>query len=614
MAQQYKQSFRNDMATRFDVAPMSGVEFSKMTATPTHLTTFNAGDIVPIYCQEVLPNDTFDIKTDFVIRQTTSTVPVMANMTVDYYAFFVPNRIVNESWKNVQGENSSGMWVAPDVVLAPLVDASNPASGTVISVPVGSVADYYGFPTQRGIPVATLGQCHDLKFRGYLAIYNEYFRDQNYQPPIPFSKLNLYNGFFEPAGSFINLTGDANDFSDIQHNADGNYGAGAVVKAVYGDGTQSTYVGNTALAGRLTSWSALDRPLKSNKHHDYFTSVLPSPQKGREVNLGLAGQAPIVNGNYVGQGVSPLWYSDAGEPLAGYTLGTAEYSNAGTIVDEQASPGSPITAYTKLVANLGENSSVSVSDIRMSLAIQQTYELMARGGTRYREFVKSFFGIETDDPFSDVPKRLGHFRRDLDLYQTAQTSASVEGSTPQGNLTAFGYTSNGGSLFHETFLEHGYIHIFAVVRHKNVYSSYLARDNFRLTALDFYTPTLANISEQPVYTREINPFDTNNVDGVFGYQEAWAEYRFEPNTVSGLMRTGVPNSLSVWNYADPFDDTLSYADGEFMRSNSEEVLNRSLAVSSTGENGQPQFKGMFRFIVEKQRPMPTYSIPGLDII
>lgn len=612
MAHQYKQSFRNDMATRFDVAPMSGVEFSKMTATPTHLTTFNAGDIVPIYCQEVLPNDTFDIKTDFVIRQTTSTVPVMANMTVDYYAFFVPNRIVNESWKNVQGENSSGMWVAPDVVLAPLYPDNSQLPNSV-QVPVGSVADYYGFPTQEPIPANVLRQCHDLKFRGYLAIYNEFFRDQNYQPPIPFSKLNLYNGFFEYSGASILPDGSFLDYYEGSNVSDGSYPAGALNKAINGEGANPVYV---SVGQRMTTWSALDKPLKANKHHDYFTSVLPTPQKGRDVNLALAGQAPIRNGASGVDGVSPIWYNAQGERINGdYYLSTLNNGNDnGTTIDLESISVNPSPAFVKLVADLENNSAVSVSDIRMSIAIQQTYELMARGGTRYREFVKSFFGIETDDPFSDVPKRLGHFRRDLDLYQTAQTSASIDGSTPQGNLTAFGYTSNGGSLFHETFMEHGYIHIFAVVRHKNVYSSYLARDNFRLSALDFYTPTLANISEQPVYTREINPFNAENPDGVFGYQEAWSEYRYEQSTVSAGMRPGVSQSLSVWNFADPFDDTLSYADGEFMRSNSEEVLNRSLAVSSTGENGQPQFKGMFRFIVEKQRPMPTYSIPGLDII
>lgn len=245
-------------------------------------------------------------------------------------------------------------------------------------------------------------------------------------------------------------------------------------------------------------------------------------------------------------------------------------------------------------------------------AIQQVYEIQARGGSRYREIVQSFFGITADDPYSDIPKCLGHVSRELQLFQTAQTSASETGNTPQGNLAGFGYTASSGHLFENLFLEHGYVHILAVVRHRNIYSSFMARDNFRLNLLDFYMPPLANISEQPVYTREINPF-SSNPNGGFGFQEAWAEYRYEPDLVSGAMRTGLSdgNSLAVWNYADNFDSSLQIANSAWLVSNSEQVLNRSLAVTS---DVSPQFKAEIRFVVDKTLPMPTYSVPGMDII
>lgn len=612
MASKFRQSV-NSSQTHFTSAPMGEIEFSRMTAKPQTITDFSAGDIVPVYCAEVLPHDTFDISIDFDIRQATIATPTMGRMMVDYYAFFVPNRIVNHSWKNVQGENTSGAWVAPEVSLIPLVD-SNTAS---VQIPVCSVADYYGFPTQRPISGAVLRQCHDLKFRGYLEIYNNYFRDQNYQPPIPYSKLNIFNGFFAQANTFVSIDADGSNTIRAGQLADGTP-FGSIQKAIGGDGSvaQSGHI-----IQRKTSWSALAKPLKANKLHDYFTSVLPSPQKGKQVVISLGDRAQLDTGNiYAFENNSVPLYLNRKEPLGsdeninlmGSRINGVFYKAAAIPTTSNVPIGSENDIVgTNLYADI-KGLSLSVEEMRMSSAIQQLYEILGRSGSRYVEFVNSFFGLSVENPFDDIPTQLGHIRRELDLYQTAQTSASSPDgeSSPQGNLAAFGYTSNGGHLFTKTFVEHGYIHIFAVVRHKNVYSSMLSRDNFRLNMLDFYTYPLANITEQPVYTREINPF--GSPDGVFGYQEAWAEYRMEPDRVTGHMRSGLgAQSLDFWNYADDFDATLEIADADFLRSNSAEVLSRTTALSETNA---PQFKAQMFFTVTKQRPMPTYSVAGLDII
>lgn len=622
MAQGYIQNPVVNSTTRFSAAPMSDIEFSRMTAAPVHITTMNAGDIVPIYYREVLPHEAVSLSVDAVIRQNTVETPTFGNMECDIYAFFVPNRIVNESWKNVMGENSSGSWIAPEVSLVPLYTTRSGAKA--VQIPVGSVADYYGFPTQAPIPAVVLQMCNDLKFRGYLEIYNTRFRDQNYQPPIPYSKLNVYEGFLEAADTNVSLNPSAFVGGGLSVSSstdtDGSVGAGAVAKAIYGEGNPVRSGGSSSISPRTTSWSALQKPLKANKLHDYFTSVLPSPQKGPNVVFNINATLPVTTtpSALLTGPHAPIRFVSSQTGAAPAARQVLSVNNTNGEVGNTTADGFPPANLSaaeqyypnNLQVDLSNAVGIAVADLRDGVAIQQIYEILARGGSRYREYINSFFGLDVDDPFCDIPRYLGHIRRNLDLYQTAQTSPSAEGSTPQGNLAAFGYTATGGALFQSTFVEHGYIHVFAVIRHRNLYASYLARDNFRLNTLDFYAPPLANISEQPVYTREINPF-APDTDGVFGYQEAWAEYRMEQDFVTGYMRPGIKGSLALWNYADEFDSTLTIADEDWLKSNSAEVLDRTLAVTS---EEAPQFKALFRFTVDKELPMPTYSVPGLDII
>lgn len=619
MKSNYRRVSNRDTEVHFSKAMFGEVEQSRMTAPPVHLTTLNAGDIVPVYCREILPHEHFSLDLQFDMRQTTILTPTMGTMNVDFYAFWVPNRVVNQSFKAVMGENYNGSWTGNPITLAPLVGAVAD-HGASIQVPVGSVADYYGFPTQAPIPVGNLQKMNDLKFRGYVMIYNEFFRDQNYQPPIPMSTLNVYQGFFDAVSSSVSLTGNEDVTITPATKSDGSVGGGAIQHALYGSGAPDRSV-NLPYKSAINSFRALSSPLKANKLHDYFTSVLPEPQKSPEqifvpVSGTINGGVPVVTSNTVLTTSSyalRMQRPGGGNPtrtglMAVDTSGdVSSYDMKDNVALEALYPANLVVKDGAEVTGLA----MSIEDLRMSAAIQQVYEALGRGGSRYREYLRSFFGLDVDDPFNDIPKRLGHIRRSLDLFQTAQTSASADGGTPQGNLAAFGYTSNGGRLFTDvTFLEHGYVHVMAVVRHKNIYSSFVARDNYRLSMLDFYHPQLANISEQPVFRREINPFDENG-EAAIGYQEAWAEYRYEPDYVTGYMRPGAPGSVAVWNYADPYDPNFDHVDAEWLRSNSQEVLDRTLAVTSMTSH---QFKLAVKFFVDKTLPMPVYSVPALDIM
>lgn len=627
MAERYVQSVTSGR-THFSAAPNAQIERSKVYSDPVCLTTFNAGDIVPIFCKEMLPSEAISINLDSVVRQMTLLTPTMGKMEATFYAFFVPNRVVNSALPSVFGENVYGAWTANPVSLAPLL--SPDFSGDSIQVPVGSVADYYGFSTVRRIPAEVLQLCHDLKFRGYVEIYNQYFRDQNYQPPIPYSKLNVYEGFMEDRdGSAYGLITGSSSSSDatedvISHVSDNSVGAGALYQAIYGGdhGDLADMAVSRVPVGSL--FNALGAPLKANKIHDYFTSGLPSPQKSGQVFIPVSGslnipQQLVTTTNLFSlSGAHPAlsWRNVNGSALtssnsgilAATIEGTETNSATGTAPRISVYPSNLVTTPTSAVT---DGLAISVNDLRLAAATQQIYEQLALGGSRYREYVATFFGIEADNPYKDIPTYIGKITRSLDLYQTAQTSASETGNTPQGNLAAFGYTNMSSHLCDYTALEHGYLHVFVVVRHRNIYGNYLSRDNFRLSMLDFYHPQLANISEQPVYLREINPFASDANSQPFCYQEAWAEYRYNPDRVSGLMRPGVAGSLAIWNYADDYDPDLKVLNPDFLKSNSQEVLDRTLAVQSSLA---PQFKGQFCFQIVDDLPMPTYSVPGLDIV
>lgn len=635
MANKYRQPSLSS-AVRFQKAPLAGLEMSKLNVNPRVYTTYNAGDIVPIYYEEVLPHSTFSVDVEFINRLLSATIkPTMGAMQLDLFAFFVPNRIINESWKNIQGENSSGYWSAPEVELAPLWSLQGGNQPSSISIPPMSVADYYGFGTQAPIPSATLAQFNDLKFKGYLSIYNNYFRDENYQPPINFSKLNVYQGFLLPKNSSRSIVYNGDDITPsinmFNAESDGNSGFGSVVKSVYGEGVIRTESGNyLSIPATLTDWSALDRPLKANKLHDAFTSVLPSPQKGPEVFFGIAESAPVTIDTKEVPSLFPSGLAlQLKTPNNIFTGSTLMYDMAFRTQSGSTSNGSPTVKLTsnpslasgdfsaflgsnlKGVADLSQATGVSINDLRRAAAIQQVYEMLGRNGSRYLESLRSFFGIETENPFKDIPTQLGHIRRELDLYQVAQTSSSVEGETPQGNLSGFGYTAKEGSLFTYTALEHGYVHYLLVVRQRNIYPALLMPDNFRKSTLDWYLPQLANIGEQPVRLANINPFAADGMERTIGFQEAWWEYRYSPDRVSGYCRTGLNDSLDIWTYADEFDASFDVVDGEWLKSNAQEVLDRTLAVTS---DVAPQFIIMLEFKTSKQLPMPIYSVPGLDVL
>ena len=286
-----------------------------------------------------------------------------------------------------------------------------------------------------------------------------------------------------------------------------------------------------------------------NKPHDYFSSCLPAPQKGSSqlIPIELNSLIPVITGSTdhslttLKGGKSSIaslsWAKqiNGSKPSAGqlsigadgdYTYSSDEPrgNNLGDIVPRN------------LFAD-GRNMNISgstISDLRTAFQLQKLYERDARSGTRYVEMLKAHFGVDAQDYRLQRTEYLGKLSTKVGIHQVAQTS-STDTTSPQGNVAAFAYANGAGSLFNKSFVEHGYIMICAVARHKKTYQQGLEKLWSRRDRFDFYYPALANISEQPVKVKEIYALDSNPEAGeaVWGYNEAWADYRYKPSQVTG---------------------------------------------------------------------------------
>lgn len=538
--------------TRID---MSRSTFDRSASVKT---SFNAGDIVPFFCEEVLPGDTFNVRSSKVVRMQTLLTPLMDNVYLDTYYFFVPNRLVWNHWKEFNGENTESAWIPQTEYSVPQITA--PAGGW----DVGSLADYFGLPVKvAGISVSA------LPFRAYALVMNEWFRDQNLQDP---------------------LVVPVDD---------------ATVQGV----NTGTFVTDVAKGGK---------PYIAAKYHDYFTSCLPSPQKGPDVTLSVAAQEdlPVVaKAKFVpNPGVQGLNFQNlsssltAGKavPLMVNRAGSATYLGS----QEQTYPASgPQFLVPNNLWAVGSGNAVvaTINQLRMAFQIQKLYERDARGGTRYIEVLKSHFGVTSPDARLQRPEYLGGNRVPINVNQVIQQSGTGAGAdTPQGTVVGMSQTTDTNHDFIKSFTEHGYIIGVMVARYDHTYQQGIERHWSRKTRFDYYWPVFANIGEQAVLNKEIYAQGSSKDDEVFGYQEAWSDYRYKPNRVTGEMRSVYDKSLDVWHLADDYSGLPSLSDSWIREDKN--TIDRVLAVTSQVSN---QFFADIYVQNRATRPMPMYSIPGL---
>nr|CDL65921.1 unnamed protein product [uncultured bacterium] len=578
MAKNSARSHRKN--NRFSQIPNSPIQRSVFDRSHDYKTTLDAGYLIPFFVDEVLPGDTFKLRVNAFVRMNTLVAPFMDNVFMDTFFFFVPSRLVWDNWQRFCGEQK------------------NPGDSTDFLIPSlsgtntftnGSIFDYMGLPT--GVPLnPTNTPINALPFRAYNLIYNEWFRDENLIDSIPVT------------------TGDGPD-----------------------------PISNYTLRKRA-------------KRHDYFTSALPWPQKGPSVDVGLTGNAPVVgfgdgqtwnfmsNTSYSGNQavlgnptdvldnvglqvfINREQFSTATLiPIIQETNQSGRWANIGNQDQSSGTDVSPIRAIRgdgfyfpngilsnssgqQPYADLSGVSAITINDLRQAFQIQKFYEKWARGGSRYTETLRVMFNVISPDARLQRPEYLGGTHSRVNVVPTAQTS-STDSVSPQSNLSAFGVLGDSAHGFNKSFVEHGYVIGLVCLRADITYQQGLNRMWSRRQLFDFYWPTLAHLGEQVVYNREIYTQGTDDDNGVFGYQERYAEYRYKPSMITGKLRSTDSQTLDVWHLAQKFD-TLPKLNQDFIEENP--PINRVIAVQN-----EPQFFADFWFDLKTSRPMPVYSVPGL---
>lgn len=485
-------------------------------------TSMDVGTLYPIDWQEVVPGDVFKCRAFDVSRVTSSFLkPVMDNLFLDVYHFFVPHRLVYDDFEKVFGNPNPSAYTDNALEEIPMGYGS---------VNAGSVGDYLGLPigaVPQNNPVSL------LPFRSFALIYDKYFRNENTTDEIYIQK----KGF-----SLSEVFGNSN-------------------------------FGPNSYCGKLP---------KVNKYKDYFTSCVPNPQKGAPVTFSLGERAPVgTSASAILTGIQePLAFS-IGSSGASFdnvhtlvTNGTKLTALAGNNA-ENVGPG---LYPNNLFADLTAANAISVDDLRLAFAYQKMLERDAIYGSRYNEYLYGHFGVHIPDAYIQFPQYLGGGRTPLNIVQVAQTSQGTEES-PLGNVGAYSWT-NGRTGYSRKFKEHGIIMTVACLRYRHTYQQGIAKKWRRKVREDFYDPLFSTIGQQPVYTSEL--YSSAAPDTVFGYREAWSELRSIPNTISGEMRSGATNSLDIWHFADNYSSapTLSQSFTE----ETPAYVDRTLSVPSSSQD------------------------------
>ncbi|UPW41669.1 major capsid protein [Peromfec virus RodF8_26] len=515
-----------------------------------HIYTCNTGDLIPAFATiKINPGSTWKITTSILARLNTSRYPTITRGWIEYMWTYVPHIQVWDHWNEFMGENTESAWVSQTVYTIPKISIPE---GTVIEN--GSLLDHFGWPTKQGNFKAGA-----LKLRAYLWSCNQIARDQNIEEP------------------FAPDTGDA-DLVYTGKNADFKVGG---------------------------------KPYQINRKADYFSTALPEPYKGPEVLLPLGTTAPIKNST-TSNFINPKIYSNS--TGGGFNTQNALGVEPGENMIWTNSTGGQYAgeAFIRMEADLSEANAPSLFAIRDAITTLHIYERDARSGTRAPEMLWARWGVEVDPLEMGRPRILNMNRFQIDFEQVPQTSASNE-TSPQGTLTAFGYTNNRSEEETFSFKYAGTLMCLVAIRFEHKYQYGIPEEDMKLDRFDFWHPEFTGLGDQPIYNYEIyatgGQNGTINDKSIFGYAERGAEYKNFPSLITGQVRSNYEQSMDYVHMADKYNE-LPTLSKEWMKENPDN-LDRTIFVTSAQAN-----QWLVDFVTEFEitDTLPLYSIPGVDRI
>lgn len=501
----------------FSLIPNAKIQRSVFDRSHGHKTSFNENLLIPVFCDEALPGDTFKLNMSGIVRLATPIFPIMDNLWLDVHFFFVPYRLVWGHWENFMGAQPLGPSDSTNYTI-PVVTMSGGS-------PVQTIFDYFGLPQYSSAAYSNTN-VSALPFRAYNLIYNDWYRDENLQ-----NSANVPTGDGpDPQSTFTLLT------RNKQH----DYFTSALPwTQKINDGTSVSIPLGTS-ANVLTSSSTLVTGVQNPLTYSNVTGTAP----------GLS---------YAGINASSHLTFGGSTSGGAYVPTAAVYPN-------------------NLYADLSTATTVTINQLRQSFALQKLFERDARGGTRYIEIIKSHFGVTSPDFRLQRPEYLGGGRIDINVAAVAQTSANTGQPTPAGTLSAFATGVTRGVGFTHSFTEHGVILGLMSSRADLTYSQGVNRLWQRQTRYDFYWPAFSHIGEQAITNNEIFLSGSSTDNAAFGYQERYAEYRYKPSLITGYMSPLASGSLDAWHLSQQFS-SLPGLNSAFIQCAS--PISRVVAVASS---------------------------------